>query len=106
MGPGQAAGAPPAGRSTIYSLGVVLYHMLAGSPPFEGLSAASVLAQQITEPPEPIRRHRPDVPEEMAVVLERMKEKNRAKRFHRASELSRAVWGVMPTAARDRVRVT
>ncbi len=105
MSPEQASGDPLDGRSDIYSLGVVLYHMLAGSPPFEGLSAASVLAQQITEPPEPIRRHRPDVPEEMAVVLERMMEKNRAKRFQMASEVSRALVGVMPTAARDRVRV-
>ena len=105
MSPEQASGDPLDGRSDIYSLGVVLYHMLAGSPPFEGLSSASVLAQQITEPPDPIRRHRPDVPEEMAVVLERMMEKNRSKRFQMASEVSRALVSVMPTAARDRVVV-
>ncbi len=105
MSPEQASADPLDGRSDIYSLGVVLYHMLAGSPPFEGPSSASILAQQLTEPPEPIRRHRPDVPEEMAVVLERMMEKNRANRFQMASEVSRALVGAMPTAARDRVRV-
>jgi len=105
MSPEQASGDPLDGRSDIYSLGVVLYHMLAGSPPFEGASSASILAQQITQPPEPIRRHRPDVPEEMTVVLERMMEKDRAKRFQMASEVSRALVGAMPTAARDRVRV-
>src|SRR6267154_1354228 len=105
MSPEQASGDPLDGRSDIYSLGVVLYHMLAGSPPFEGTSSASILAQQITQPPEPIRRHRPDVPEEMTVVLERMMEKDRAKRFQMASEVSRALVGAMPTAARDRVRV-
>src|SRR5258705_11325190 len=102
----KTASVPPLNsRSQVSTPAPVLLHSRAGPPPFEGLSAASVLAQQITEPPEPIRRHRPDVPEEMAVVLERMMEKNRAKRFQMASEVSRALVGVMPTAARDRVRV-
>ena len=105
MSPEQASGDPLDGRSDIYALGVVLYHMLAGSPPFQGPSSASILAQQITEAPEPIRRHRPDVPEEMVVVLDRMMEKNRSKRFQMASEVSRALVGALPTAASDRVRV-
>src|SRR5258705_2964089 len=102
----KTASVPPLNsRSQVSTPAPVLLHSRAGPPPFEGLSAASVLAQQITEPPEPIRRHRPDVAEEMAVVLERMMEKHRAKRFQMASEVSRALVGVMPTAARDRVRV-
>lgn len=105
MSPEQASGDPLDGRSDIYSLGVVLYQMLAGSPPFEGPSSAAILAQILTETPEPIRRIRPDVPEEMAVVLERMMEKNRTKRFQMASEVSRALVGALPTAASDRVHV-
>ncbi len=105
MSPEQASGDKLDGRSDVYSLGVVLYHVLAGSPPFEGPSSAAILAQQLTEPPEPIRRRRPDVPEEMAVVLERMMEKNRAKRFQTAAEVSRALVGALPTAARDQVHV-
>src|SRR2546423_801534 len=105
MGPEQASGDPLDGRSDIYSLGIVVYQMLAGSPPFEGLSSAAILAQQLTEEPTSIRRLRPDVPEEMAVVLERMLEKNRSRRFQMAGEVSRALVGALPTAASDRVRV-
>ena len=105
MSPEQASGEPLDGRSDIYSLGIVLYQMLAGAPPFQGPSSATILAQQITEMPEPIRRLRPDVTEEMAVVLERMLDKKRGNRFQMASEVSRALVGALPTAARDRVHI-
>src|SRR5438552_3028435 len=81
MSPEQASGDKLDGRSDIYSLGIVLYQMLAGSPPFDGPTSASILAQQLTQEPTPIRRQRPDVSEEMAVVLERMLDKDREKRF-------------------------
>jgi protein kinase-like protein len=105
MSPEQASGDPLDGRTDIYSLGIVLYQMLAGVLPFDGDSSASILAQQLTQAPEPIRRHRSDVPEEMAVVLDRMLEKTRNKRFQMASEVSRALVGALPTAARDQVHV-
>ena len=60
MSPEQAAGDPVDGRSDIYSLGVVLYQMLVGEPPFDGESSASVLAKQLTVPPPPLRRARAD----------------------------------------------
>jgi serine/threonine-protein kinase len=105
MSPEQASGDKLDGRSDIYSLGIVLYQMLTGSPPFDGPSSASILAQQLTQTPEPVRRGRSDVSEELAVVLDRMLEKNPAKRFQTATEVSRALVDALPTAARNKIRV-
>ena len=105
MSPEQASGDAVDGRSDIYSLGIVLYQMLTGNPPFDGPSSASILAKQLTQPPAPIRRERPDVSEDLAIVLSRMLEKDPAKRFQTAAEVSRALVDALPTAARNRVRV-
>lgn len=105
MSPEQASGDQVDGRSDLYSLGIVLYQMLAGAPPFDGDSAASILAKQLTATPAPIRRLRSDVPEALAAVLERMLAKEPARRFQTAGEVSRALVEALPTAARDRVQV-
>src|ERR1044072_3294010 len=105
MSPEQASGDPLNGRSDIYSLRVVLYQKPGGAAPCHVAPRPALLAQQLTEPPQPIRELRPDVPEEMAVVLDRMMEKVRGKRFPMASDVSRALVGALPTAASDRGRL-
>jgi serine/threonine-protein kinase len=105
MSPEQASGDKVDGRSDIYSLGIVLYQMLAGGPPFDGDSSASILAKQLTQTPPPLRRERPDISEELDFVLERMLEKDPSRRFQTAKEVSRALVNALPTAARDQVRI-
>ena len=105
MSPEQAGGDQVDGRSDIYSLGIVLYQMLAGEPPFDGDSAASILAKQLTATPPPIRRLRGDVSEALAAVIDRMLAKEPAQRFQTAVDVSRALVDALPTAARDRVKV-
>ncbi len=104
MSPEQATGDRTDSRSDIYSLGVVLYHMLSGAPPFDGESAQSILMKQATATPTPIRSLRADVPAELALVLDRMLAKDPGERFQAADELSRALVRALPTAARDRVK--
>src|SRR5207249_11049985 len=67
MSPEQVAGdAALDGRSDQYSLGCVLYEMLAGRPPFDGPTVQAVLARLSIELPAPIRTARPSVPDALA----------------------------------------
>ena len=64
MSPEQAAGSKTLdGRSDVYSLGCVLYEMLAGHPPFSGASAQEILARHALDPVPTLTAARPDVPE-------------------------------------------
>jgi hypothetical protein len=84
MSPEQAAGSTALdGRSDLYSLGCVLYEMLAGQPPFVGPTVESVVHQHLTVEPHPITSLRPAVPAAVAAALSRALAKTPADRFHR-----------------------
>jgi hypothetical protein len=104
MSPEQAAGDAVDGRSDIYSLGIVLYQMLSGGPPFDGDSSAKIIAQQLTAVPRDIREVRGDVPPELGAVLARMLDKDPGKRFQSAADVSRTLVDALPTAAKNRVQ--
>lgn len=104
MSPEQAAGDVVDGRSDIYSLGIVLYQMLSGGPPFDGDSSAKIIAQQLTAVPRDIRELRSDVNPELGAVLARMLAKDPGERFQGAGEVSRALVDALPTAAKQRVQ--
>ena len=79
------------GRSDIYSLGCVLYEMLAGAPPFVGPNARSIIARHMTEPPPGLQLVRPDLPVGASVLLKRMLAKSRNARPGTAAALTDAI---------------
>lgn len=89
MAPEQADGRPVTYRADLYSLGGVLYALLAGRPPFRARSLVEMLQMQRYAEPEPIRRYAPSVPEELEQILASLLAKDPEDRIPTAFALGR-----------------
>jgi serine/threonine protein kinase len=78
-------------RADIYSLGATFYFLLTGHPPFPQGNVAQKLVWHQTRQPKPVRLQRPEVPESMAAVLERMMMKDEAARYQTPAEVAEAL---------------
>ncbi|MGD9630568.1 MAG: protein kinase [Pyrinomonadaceae bacterium] len=87
MSPEQAEGANVDVRSDIFSFGTVMYEALTGKRPFRGSSQGLIVKAVIHSDPEPVAKHRPDVPYVVAKMVERCLQKSPGKRFQSMAEI-------------------
>ena len=87
MSPEQARGEKVDLRTDIFSLGVVLYEMVAGRAPFAGATPGEVIAAILRDSPPPLAECAPNGPPEMEEILSKALRKNRDERFQAVSEL-------------------
>jgi eukaryotic-like serine/threonine-protein kinase len=89
MSPEQCEEKPVDARSDIYSLGVVVYEMLAGEAPFEGGSSTRLLMAHVADTPPPLREKRPDISPDIEAVVMRALDKNPGRRPQSALAFAR-----------------
>jgi len=92
MSPEQCSQSGPIdARSDVYSLGIIVYEMLAGRVPFTGESPTVIMMKQVQDEPPVITEARPDVPVAVAQIISRALAKTPADRFQSAGALSQAL---------------
>ena len=85
LSPEQAQGAQPDPRSDIYSLGVMMYELVAGKAPFVGESAVAIAYQHVHNIPTPLRDLVADLPRGFESVVAKCMAKNAARRYENAT---------------------
>ncbi len=87
MSPEQARGQEVDARSDIFSLGVVLYEMIANQPPFTGVNALDVIGAILNQEPAPLRQHSPDTPIELQRIVSKALRKDREQRYQHVKDV-------------------
>ncbi|GAC1568671.1 MAG: hypothetical protein NVS3B14_18720 [Ktedonobacteraceae bacterium] len=91
LSPEQARGEKLTASSDLYSLGVVMFEMLTGRPPFVGPTAVSIAMQHASTYPPPVHKFNANVPPALEQIVNRVLEKEPEDRFLSASDMERAL---------------
>ena len=85
--PEQAQGAQPDPRSDLYSLGIVMYEMVAGKPPFTGENPVSIAYKQVHDQPQPLNQIVADIPRPFEAIVAKLLAKDPKLRYSSAHAL-------------------
>jgi serine/threonine-protein kinase len=105
MSPEQAMGRLVDGRSDLYAVGVLLYEMLAGEPPFDGPDSYAVGYKHVHEAPVPLEVQAPGVPAPLAAITMRCLAKSPAERYVRGHDLADALIAFLAERGARELRV-
>jgi len=89
--PEQAAGEPPSPASDVYSIGVVMYELFAGTTPFTASTADELARLHMSARPIPIREYIPDIPTALEEIITKVLSKEPAARYRTADQLGRVL---------------
>lgn len=91
MSPEQIKGEQPDRRTDIYSLGVTLFEMVSGRPPFEADSAMTLMMMHINDPVPNPKKLNPDVPDSLVAIINKALAKDPADRYQTAAQMAAAL---------------
>ena len=88
MPPEQAGGRAVDERADVYAIGAILYHLLAGCPPYEGSAPMKIVKQVLTGPPVPLQKRNPGVAQDLSAIVEKSMARAPLSRYPTARELA------------------